>query len=115
MANKFQQQTNSSSKTEAATTKFQQKIPVRKAQINNMRASKKAAVLMVLLVISMPIYSAAVLGQLSNVQARGLDSINGYIREQDAVTFNAVASISSDADITKNQVLLGSATKPFDS
>ncbi|MBS3130794.1 hypothetical protein J4212_00020 [Candidatus Woesearchaeota archaeon] len=80
-----------------------------------MRASKKAAVLMILLVISMPIYSAAVLGQLSNVQARGLDSINGYIREQDAVTFNAVASISSDADITKNQVLLGSATKPFDS
>ena len=74
---------------------------------------KKLAVLMILLVIMLPIYSASVLASL-NIEARGQNSVKNYVKEEDVITFKAIASIPGDNVITPSQVLLGSNLK-FDS
>src|SRR3989344_591871 len=75
---------------------------------------QKVAVLMILLVVMLPIYSSMVFADLSKIEARGKDNINNYIRENDFITFKATASIAGDTAITASQVLLGSNLQ-FDS
>jgi len=75
---------------------------------------KKIAILMVLLVIMIPVYSSIVLADLSKIDASGKDNVNSYIRENDFINFKATASVSGDSAITAEQVLLGSNLQ-FDS
>jgi hypothetical protein len=74
---------------------------------------KKIAMFMVLIVVMLPIYSALVIADLS-IEARGSDNILNFVKEEDFITFKAVASISGDNQITPNQVTLGSSLE-FDS
>ena len=38
---------------------------------------------MIILILVIPIYSASVYAGLSNLQAKGIDNVNGYIRRND--------------------------------
>ncbi|MBI2134530.1 hypothetical protein HYU09_00935 [Candidatus Woesearchaeota archaeon] len=75
---------------------------------------QKIAVLMVLLVIMLPVYSSLAFADLSKIEARGKDNVNNYIRESDFITFKATATVPGDTAITASQVLLGSNLQ-FDS
>ena len=80
----------------------------------NKNYKQKIAVLMILLVIMLPIYSSIVFADLANIEARGQDNIKNFIKEEDFIIFKATVSITGDDTITPNQVLLGSNLK-FDS
>ena len=62
---------------------------------------------MITLVITIPIYSASVFAGLGHIGAKGSDNVDGYIKENDHITFEATASISGDAKISRDQVWMG--------
>jgi len=74
---------------------------------------KKIAILMILLVVMLPLYSASVFAALE-VEARGEFNVKNFIKETDYIIFKATASIPGDDAITPNQLVLGSSVN-FDS
>ena len=65
------------------------------------------ATFMITLVITIPVYSASVFAGIDKVSAKGSDGINGYVKEQDYVTFEAAISTTGNDSVTKEQVWLG--------
>ena len=75
---------------------------------------KIIAVIMAALVIAIPVYSASVYAGLSNLQVRGADNVNGYVRQNDFVEIGVTASIDGDSEITASQVKIKNV-REFDS
>ena len=72
------------------------------------------ATFMISLVITIPVYSASVFADLDEINAKGSDGVDNYVKENDYVEFEATASISGDTEITPEQVWMGSKSE-FDS
>src|SRR3989338_5959259 len=87
--------------------KIFQKIIYKK--MNKKTSLQIIALFLIELTLILPIYSAMVFADLSSIQAKGIDGVNNFIREQDFIAFKATASISGDSQITPNQVVLGSS------
>lgn len=68
-----------------------------------------ASFLMVL-VFTIPFYTASVYAAINKVTIKGGDGIEGFARSSDFLSVNAQASIAGDT-ITSNQVVLGSSTQ----
>ena len=61
---------------------------------------------MIVLVVTIPIYSASVFAGLSYVGAKGSDGFDDYVNEVDYVEFEVVASLEGDEEIDLDQVWL---------
>ncbi len=101
------------------TKNAKQKVPIKNSikifqkiiykKMNKKTSLQIIALFLIELTLILPIYSAMVFADLSSIQAKGIDGVNNFIREQDFIAFKATASISGDSQITPNQVVLGSS------
>jgi hypothetical protein len=73
---------------------------------------KGTAAFMVVLILTLPLYSASVLAALTNGQAYGGDLRNGYIRRGDLVNLEIDATITDDSLITASQLHLSDSSGP---
>ena len=72
------------------------------------------ATFMSMLVITIPMYSASVYAGIDRISAKGSDGIDGFVKGQDYVNFEAFVSVAGNGTVTKDQVWLGQNFK-FDS
>jgi len=74
---------------------------------SEMKYLQLIATFMITLVVTIPVYSASVFAGIDRISAKGSDGINGYVKEQDSVTFEAIISTTGNDTVTKEQVWLG--------
>jgi hypothetical protein len=65
---------------------------------------KTSAIVAIMLILALPIYSASVFASINNVGVFGKDNINGYRRQDDLTYAKADVSIIGDDDIDAEQV-----------
>ena len=76
---------------------------------------KSIALFMAALMVALPIYSATVFAGIVRVDASGgTDGIDGFIREEDWISFKVDLTITGDDDITPDQLLLLPAGTAFE-
>ena len=64
------------------------------------------AAFLIVLIISIPIYSSTTLAALYNPRLRGSDNIEGYAKGEDTIYVSVIASIEGDTQIEPSQVRL---------
>lgn len=64
------------------------------------------ATFLIVLIVSLPIYSSLAFASLDNGGVRGINEIEGYVREEDTVTISVDASIEVDNEISPLQIHL---------
>ena len=72
-----------------------------------MNAKKLTAMFVMSLVLALPVYSSLAMAGLSNLEIKGIDGVNGYVRRQDFLDIKAIVSLEGDSVITSNQVRFG--------
>ncbi|MDA1197223.1 MAG: hypothetical protein O2779_04650, partial [Nanoarchaeota archaeon] len=70
------------------------------------KITKGKAVLMILLVLSLPLYSASVFASLSGPSVKGSDNLEGILRPNEDPQITVLATIPGDT-ITTNQITIG--------